>query len=82
MVVDWLWVRRGDFKALHEKLERWWSLKRDRKWKEEQVCWETNMLPKSSNTEAGTQASTPGSHGSSVRQVGGPLYNYVFNKNT
>lgn len=55
MVVDWLWVIRGDFKALHEKLERWWSLKWDRKWKEEQVCWETNMLPKSSNTEAGTQ---------------------------
>ena len=35
MVVDWLWAIRGDFKALHVKLERWQSLKWDRRWQEE-----------------------------------------------
>ena len=66
---------RGEFKALHEKLERWRSLKWDRKWQEEQVCCETNMLPRSSvqTLRQGHRVSMPGSHGSSVRQVGGPL---------
>lgn len=53
---------------LHEKLERWRSLKWDRKWQEEQVCCETNMPcePEVPDAEAGTQVSMPGSHGSSV----------------